>query len=52
MAGLRFPALFTARVVSRRKRYKPFLLVCTVNERLPFLGLAAVAWFSHGLTPA
>jgi MFS family permease len=51
MAGLRFPALFTARMVSRRKRYKPFLLACTVQERLPFLGLAAVAWFAHGLNP-
>jgi MFS family permease len=51
IAGLRFPALFTARMVSRRKRYKPFLLVCTVNERLPFLGLAAVAWYSHAFSP-
>lgn len=51
IAGIRFPALFTARMVSRRKRYKPFLLVCTVNERLPFLGLAAVAWFIHALNP-
>lgn len=49
MAGLRFPAIFTAYTVSRRKRYKPFLLACTVNERLPFLGLAVVAWFMHGL---
>ncbi len=51
IAGIRFPALFTAHVVSRRKRYKPFLLVCTVNERLPFLGLAAVAWYMHALNP-
>jgi MFS family permease len=50
MAGIRFPALFTAYVVSRRKRYKPFLLACTVHERLPFLGLAVVAWFSQGLS--
>jgi len=51
IAGLRFPALFTSRMVARRKRYKPFLLACTVHERLPFLGLAAVAWFSHDLDP-
>jgi MFS family permease len=51
-AGLRFPALFTARMVSQRKRYKPFLLACTVHERLPFLGLAVVAWFMHDLNPA
>jgi MFS family permease len=50
-AGLRFPALFTARMVSRRKRYKPFLLACTVQERLPFLGLAVVAWFMNDLSP-
>jgi MFS family permease len=52
MAGLRFPALFTARMVSRRKRYKPFLLACTVHERLPFLGLAVVAWFMNDLNPS
>lgn len=51
MAGLRFPALFTAHWVSKRKRYKPFLLACTVHERLPFLGLAVVAWFMHDLDP-
>jgi len=51
LAGLRFPALFTARAVSRRKRYKPFLLVCTVNERLPFLGWAILAWFMPKLSP-
>jgi MFS family permease len=52
IAGLRFPALLTARMVSRRKRYKPFLLACTVHERLPFLGLAVVAWFMNDIDPS
>jgi MFS family permease len=52
VAGIRFPALFTASMVSRRKRYKPFLMACTVQERLPFLGLAIVAWFMHDLNPS
>jgi MFS family permease len=51
IAGLRFPALLTSRLVARRKRYKPFLLACTVHERLPFVGLALVAWFMHDLDP-
>lgn len=51
VAGIRFPALLTAQMVSRRKRYKPFLIACTIQERLPFLGLAAVAWFLQGLRP-
>lgn len=43
--GWQFPQLLTADWVSRSKRIKPLLLWTTVQERLPFLGLAAVAWF-------
>ncbi len=44
-AGWQFPQLLTAGWVSRAKRIKPLVLWTTVQERLPFLGLAAVAWF-------
>jgi MFS family permease len=47
--GWQLPQLFTARSVSQRKRYKPMVLFLTIQERLPFLGLAVVAWFSPEL---
>jgi len=40
-----FPQLFTARSVSRLRRYKPTVMTMTIQERLPYLGLAAIAWF-------
>jgi MFS family permease len=43
--GWQFPQLLTAGWVSRAKRIKPLVLWTTVHERIPFLGLAAVAWF-------
>src|SRR4030065_2965301 len=43
--GWQLPQVFTARSVSQRKRYKPMVLFLAVQERLPFLGMAAVAWF-------
>ncbi len=43
--GWQFPQLLTADWVSRSKHIKPLLLWTTIQERLPFLGLAAVAWF-------
>ncbi len=43
--GWLFPQLLTAGWVSRSKRVKPLVLWTTVHERLPFLGLAIVAWF-------
>lgn len=43
--GWQLPQLFTARSVSQRKRYKPMVLLLTVQERLPFLAMAGVAWF-------
>jgi MFS family permease len=43
--GWQFPQLLTAGWVSRAKRIKPLVLWTTVHERIPFLGLAIVAWF-------
>jgi len=42
--GWQFPQLLTAGWVSRLRRYKPAALVLTIQERIPFLGLAMVAW--------
>jgi MFS family permease len=43
--GWQLPQLFTAGYVARLRRYKPFVLMMTFNERIPFLGLALVAWY-------
>jgi len=43
--GWQFPQLLTAGWISRAKRIKPLVLWTTIHERVPFLGLAAVAWF-------
>jgi ribose/xylose/arabinose/galactoside ABC-type transport system permease subunit len=43
--GWQLPQLFIARRVARLTRYKPMVIRMTLHERLPFLGLAAVAWF-------
>ena len=44
--GWQLPQLFTANMVSRMRRYKPAVMFLTVQERIPFLGLAVVALFS------
>jgi MFS family permease len=44
--GWQLPQLFTARHVSRQARYKPYVILLTINERVPFLGLAIIALFS------
>jgi MFS family permease len=43
--GWQFPQLLTADWVSRAKRIKPLVLWATIHERIPFLGLAVIAWF-------
>jgi len=43
--GWQFPQLLTAGWVSRAKRIKPLVLQATLHERIPYIGLAAVAWF-------
>ena len=47
--GWQLPQLFTAPRVSRLSLYKPMTLVMTLIERLPFIGLAIVAWYSPQL---
>lgn len=41
--GWQLPQLFTANLVSRLRRYKPLVLLMTLNERIPFFALALVA---------
>ncbi len=41
--GWQFPQLLTATRVSKMERFKPFVLLMTLNERLPFLGFAIVS---------
>mgnify|MGYP001401709733 CR=1 FL=1 len=48
--GWQLPQLFLARRISRLEHYKPLTLWMTINERLPFAGLALVAWFLPGLS--
>jgi len=43
--GWQLPQLFTAGYVARLRRYKGFVMLMTINERVPFLGLALVAWY-------
>lgn len=45
IVGWQLPQIFTAQRVSRLRYIKPMVLIMTVQERLPFLGLAVVAWF-------
>lgn len=41
--GWQLPQLLTANKISKMKRFKPFVLFMTIQERIPFLGLAIVA---------
>ena len=49
--GWQLPQLFTANKVASLRRYKPFMLLMTIHERLPFIGFALVAWFMYALGP-
>ena len=42
--GWQIPQLFTAGWVSRMRRYKPAVIMMTIHERLPYLGLMLAAW--------
>jgi MFS family permease len=44
-AGWLLPQLFTANYTARLRRFKRTVLMMTIHERLPFLGLALVAFF-------
>jgi MFS family permease len=47
--GWQLPQLFTANRLSQEKVYRPAVLKATIHERLPFIGLALLAWFSTSL---
>lgn len=42
--GWLLPQLFTSKRISRMAVLKPFVLINTINERVPFLFLALIAW--------
>ena len=44
--GWQLPQLLTANKISKLPRFKPFVMAMTIHERVPFLGLVLVAWFS------
>jgi MFS family permease len=47
--GWQLPQLFTATKLQRSTYVKPLTIKMSVHERIPFLGLAVVAWFSPHL---
>lgn len=49
VTGWQLPQLLTAQSVSRMSRYKPMVMLMTIHERVPFLGLALIAFFYHQL---
>ncbi len=49
--GIQLPQLFYARKVSKMTTYKPATVAWTIHERLPFLGLALVAFMIPVIGP-
>jgi MFS family permease len=47
--GWQFPQLFTASWTARLRHLKPVVISMTLFERIPFFGLALVAWFLPAL---
>lgn len=47
--GWQLPQLLTANRVARLTRYRPTVMLMTLNERLPFVGLALIAFFLPAL---
>jgi MFS family permease len=47
--GYQLPPLFVASAVARRKYYHGMVLLNTLHERIPFLGLALIAYFHASL---
>ena len=47
--GWQLPQLLTADHVTRQSRYKPTVVLMTLQERIPYFGLALVAWFLPGI---
>jgi MFS family permease len=50
--GWQLPQLLMAGWLGRVQRFKPLTLIMTINERLPFLGLAIVALLSSHWRPS
>jgi MFS family permease len=50
--GFQLPQLFMARQVASQNHIKPMVMKMTIHERIPFLGMAAVALFADRLPPA
>jgi len=42
--GWQLPQLLTVNRIARLRRYKPMVILVTINERLPFFGLMVAAW--------
>ncbi|MEI6289253.1 MAG: MFS transporter [Chloroflexota bacterium] len=42
--GWQIPQLFTSGWVSKMRKFKPAVLLMTIHERLPYLGLIIAAW--------
>lgn len=49
--GWQFPQLFTARKITRMPIFKPYVILMTIQERIPFLGLAIIALLSPKIGP-
>ncbi|HWQ05527.1 MAG TPA: MFS transporter [Longilinea sp.] len=49
--GWLLPQLFTSKTVARLKILKPYVLINTIHERLPFFFLALVAWLIPTIGP-
>jgi MFS family permease len=47
VAGLQLPSMFTVGFMARQKRFKPWVLLISINERLPFLFLGLLAWMMN-----
>lgn len=48
-AGWQLPQLLTVKRLSRMLRFKPFVMLATIHERLPFVGLALIAFLLPGI---
>jgi MFS family permease len=51
VVGWQLPQLFTAQLVARQTRHKPMVMLRTIQERVPFFGLAVIAWFLPKIGP-
>jgi MFS family permease len=47
--GWQLPQLLTVNWIARLRRYKPMVILMTINERLPFFGLMVAAWLLPSL---